>query len=550
MRLPSRGDRRRRISSKRVALAVLAVFIAGCGLLTNPGAVHVALPPPPPLPQGTPSARPNVVFILTDDLSWNLVKYMPQVRRMEREGMTFDNYTVTDSLCCPSRATIFTGDFPHDTKVFTNTKAHGGFATFHRRGEERRTYAAVMQRRAGYRTAMFGKYLNGYEPFFRLRTGHPYVPPGWSSWNVAGNGYHEFNYHLATDQSVKFYGSDPSDYLTHVISDRGVRFVRSAVRAHTPFVAELSTFAPHGPFVPAPRDAHSFPGLKAPRGPAWNRLPTHPPGWLAALTPLGRGLRHRIDRHFRLRVQSVQAVNRMIAAIRAAVRASGAARNTYFVFTSDNGFHMGEYRLGPGKETAFDTDVRVPLVVVGPGIPANVRSEAVVQNTDLAPTFDQIAGISVPRWVDGHSMLGLWHGAPTPYWRTAALIEHRGPDVSLLDPDRQTTRSGDPPSYNAVRTSVFTYVEYRDGQREYYNRVRDPYELHNTYDRLGPARRAFLHAAIKRLEHCHGGRACWAAGHLRTLRPAQQPGAGTAVARDGSTGSASTRAAAPIRVRR
>ncbi len=398
MRWPSR-HRRRRVPSHRgrVALAMLAVLVAGCGLLATPGTVHVALPPPPPLPQGTPSGRPNIVFILTDDLSWNLVRYMPQVRRMEREGMTFDNYTVTDSLCCPSRATIFTGDFPHDTKVFTNTKAHGGFATFHRRGEERRTYAAVMQRQAGYRTSMLGKYLNGYEPYFTMRTGHPYVPPGWSSWNVAGDGYHEFNYHLATDQGVKYYGSEPRDYLTHVISDRAVQFVRSAVRAHTPFVAELSTFAPHGPFVPAPRDAHSFPGLRAPHSPTWNRLPTHAPGWLASLTPLGRGLRHRINRDFRLRVQSVQAVNRMIAAIREAVRASGAARNTYFVFTSDNGFHLGDYRLGPGKETAFDTDVRVPLVVVGPGVPADVRSEAVVQNTDLAPTFDQIAGVAVPR---------------------------------------------------------------------------------------------------------------------------------------------------------
>jgi N-acetylglucosamine-6-sulfatase len=179
------------------------------------------------------------------------------------------------------------------------------------------------------------------------------------------------------------------------------------------------------------------------------------------------------------------------------------------VFTSDNGFHLGDYRLGPGKETAFDTDVRVPLVVVGPGVPADFRSEAVVQNTDLAPTFDQIAGISVPRWVDGHSMLGLWHGAPTPHWRTAALIEHRGPDVSLLDPDRQTIRSGDPPSYDALRTLTFTYVEYRDGQREYYNRVRDPYELHNTYDRLDRARRA-----------------CWAVGHPRTLRSGPRPALG------------------------
>ena len=254
MRLPSRGDRRRRLSSKRVALAMLAVFVAGCGLLTNAGTVHVALPPPPPppLPQGTPSGRPNIVFILTDDLSWNLVKYMPQVRRMEREGMTFDNYTVTDSLCCPSRATIFTGDFPHDTKVFTNTPAHGGFATFHRRGEERRHVRRGDAAPSGLPDGDVRQVPQRLRALLHLRTGHPYVPPGWSSWNVAGNGYREFDYHLATDQGVKYYGVRPSDYLTHVISDRGVQFVRSAVKAHTPFVAELSTFAPHGPYCPLP----------------------------------------------------------------------------------------------------------------------------------------------------------------------------------------------------------------------------------------------------------------------------------------------------------
>jgi arylsulfatase A-like enzyme len=491
-------------------------------MLTTASTVHLRNTPLSPLPQGRPSGRPNIVFILTDDLSWNLVRYMPQVRRMERDGMTFDNYTVTDSLCCPSRATIFTGEFPHDTRVFTNTPPAGGFAKFHRRGEERRTFAAVMQRRAGYRTGMFGKYLNGYQPFFTAGTGHAYTPPGWSSWNVVGNGYREYNYHIATDQGDAFYGSKPGDYLTHVIADRGRQFVRSAIQAHTPFVAELATFAPHRPYVPATRDAHAFRGLRAPRGPAWDRLPTHAPSWLGWLTPMNHALKHRIDRGFRRRVQSVQAVNRMVAAIRAAVTSAGAAGNTYIVFTSDNGYHMGEHRLGPGKQTAFDTDVRVPLVVVGPGVPRNVRSEAVVQNTDLAPTFDQIAGIKVPAWVDGHGMLGLWHGRPDPHWRGAALIEHRRPTLTLFDPDRQTSRGGVPPSYDALRTATYTYVEYRDGEREFYNLMRDPYELHNTYLALARTRRAYLHAAIKRLERCHGGQACWAAGHLRPLRTGRE----------------------------
>src|SRR6185369_16981710 len=110
-----------------------------------------------------PPRPPNIVFVLTDDLSWNLLPYMPQVRQMERDGMTFTNYTVTDSLCCPSRSSIFTGEYPHDTGVFTNEGPDGGFATFRDLGDESRTYATALAAR-GYATALMGKYLNGYLP--------------------------------------------------------------------------------------------------------------------------------------------------------------------------------------------------------------------------------------------------------------------------------------------------------------------------------------------------------------------------------------------------
>src|SRR5215468_8668429 len=97
-------------------------------------------------PQSTGSAsRPNIVFILTDDLSWNLVQYMPQVLKMEKDGTTFTNYVVTDSLCCPSRSSIFTGNFPHDTGVYTNNSPDGGFDVFQSRGEESHTYATALQ---------------------------------------------------------------------------------------------------------------------------------------------------------------------------------------------------------------------------------------------------------------------------------------------------------------------------------------------------------------------------------------------------------------------
>lgn len=149
----------------------------------------------------TPVTRPNIVFVLTDDLSTNLLQYMPHVLALQHAGTSFSNYTVTDSLCCPSRSSIFTGNFPHDTHVFTNTGTDGGFNVFHSRGEENSTFATSLQK-VGYRTAMMGKYLNGYEPGATLGGSQPYVPPGWNEWDVAGKGYPEFGYDLNQNHQV------------------------------------------------------------------------------------------------------------------------------------------------------------------------------------------------------------------------------------------------------------------------------------------------------------------------------------------------------------
>ena len=137
-------------------------------------------------PASAQISRPNIVFVLTDDLSWNLVPYMPQVQALQREGMTFDRFVVTNSLCCPSRASILTGRYPHSTGVLTNMPPAGGFETFHM-FEEWSTFATSLQS-AGYMTAMMGKYLNGYRPNWYT------VPPGWTAWAVAGEAYDQFKY--------------------------------------------------------------------------------------------------------------------------------------------------------------------------------------------------------------------------------------------------------------------------------------------------------------------------------------------------------------------
>ncbi len=476
------------------------------------------------VPTGTIVSRPNIVFILTDDLSNNLVRYMPHVRAMMRHGATFTNYFVTDSLCCPSRASIFTGLYPHDTHVLTNWGLNGGFWTFDRYHNAGRTFAVALQQ-SGYRTALMGKYLNGYEPDVEVHSTRPYVPKGWDDWAVAGNAYHNFNYFLNENHRILHYGRSPRAYLTDVLSRRAQDYIgQAAIPAYAsnhPFALEVSTFAPHFPYVPAPRDDHRFSHVRAPRTPAFDHGDSagNPP-WLD-LPRLPRSAITSIDNDFRRRVRSVQAVDRMIAALERQVFAKGLAADTYFVFSSDNGYHMGEHRLRPGKQTAFDTDIRVPLVITGPGIRPGMRIDSLAQNTDLAPTFEELAGHSPSPAVEGRSLVPLLEGRQPADWRQAVLVEHHGPDSNPSDPDFQEPGAGNPPTYAAIRLKNEVYVEYVDGEREYYDIAKDPFELRNAYADLDPARRRELHRALMNLRNCHDGAACHQADQL--LPPASNP---------------------------
>jgi len=202
----------------------------------------------------------------------------------------------------------------------------------------------------------------------------------------------------------------------------------------------------------------------------------------------------------------------------------GIAKNTYIVFSSDNGYHLGQHRILEGKETAFDTDIRVPLIVVGPGIPRGKVVPQVTQNVDLAPTFEQLAGVRPSRAIEGHSLVPLLHPhGSAPRWRTVALLEHHG-DTQPGDPDFDGAGSN-PPTYVGIRIQArhlpgfsgpvdATWVEYDDRQHEieYYNDAKDPYQLDNIAGTLTRAQRAELHRILVGLHTCHSATACWRAG--------------------------------------
>ena len=268
---------------------------------------------------------------------------------------------------------------------------------------------------------------------------------------------------------------------------------------------EVATFAPHAPYTPAPRYKGTAANLAYPRTPAYDAAPSAPPSWLKGRAPLSGKQETKLTAAYRKRVEAVQSVDAMIGHLESVLKATGRDKNTYLVFSSDNGYHMGEYRLLAGKQTAFDTDVHVPLIVSGPRVPAGRTDDHLVSNIDLAPTFESLTGSAVGSGVDGVSLAALWHGATPARWQQAVLVEHHGPDDAKGDPDRQNAKHADPPSYEAVRTANGLFVRYLSGEQEYYDTRTDPDEVHNEG---GGAVPSSMSTMLTALSTCHGAQAC------------------------------------------
>jgi N-acetylglucosamine-6-sulfatase len=428
--------------------------------------------------------RPNVVFVMTDDMDEKLLKDMPVVQlRMVDMGVTFDNAFVTQSLCCPSRATILRGQYPHNHSIMSNDLPDGGAVRFRRLGLDESTFATWLQD-SGYRTGLIGKYLNNTEK--------GYVPPGWDEWYGMTD--------MASDRTLNQNGNvrhySRTTLMTDVYREKSLDFLRRATddASDPPFMLWVGTFAPHLPADYADRHADLYRGARLPKPPSFNeRNVSDKPEWIRKIPPLTPGEVRTLQAEHRDQLRSLRAVDEMVGAILNLLRDRDELRDTYVVFTTDNGLQRGEHRLLK-KSTPYEEAAGVPLVIRGPGVPEGEVRDHLVINNDFAPTFADWAGVDTPDFVDGRSLAPLLVPDPPAdsAWRTAILNE------------RHQKKPSHVPEYEAVRTATHTYVQWETGERELYDLRKDPYELDNVYKSADPALIARMKTRVKMLRDCKG----------------------------------------------
>jgi arylsulfatase A-like enzyme len=458
-------------------LVAVAVFAVGC----SPSRAPAAGGPSSGAAAASGGDRPlNIVLIVTDDQRADTLQFMPNVERLlAGHGVTFRNFFVTTPLCCPSRASILTGQYSRHTGVLDNFGPHGGALSF----DDHSTVATWLSD-AGYTNGLVGKYLNQYSALGRC-----YFPPGWDEWDarISEPQSHYFDYTLDENGRLVNYGRSPSDYSTTVITRKAKRFLDSTPE---PFFLYLATTTPHVPARTLPRDRGRFRGLAPSRPPSFDEADAEDKPWSGLVQPLTTERIASTDRTREHMVESLQALDRSVATLVRELRAQGRLGRTVILFTSDNGFLLGEHRL-VSKIWPYEESLRVPLVIRVPWLATPRTDSNLALNIDLAPTIAELAGVRPSIAQDGRSLVPLMRGLGESRSRKAFVVEWLGDHGE--DPEA-------PPPYEGIRTSRYVYVEYRNGWRELYDLARDPYELENLADDLGrTALRTTLATELHRL---------------------------------------------------
>jgi arylsulfatase A-like enzyme len=420
---------------------------------------------------GPAAAQPNIVVLMTDDQTLDSMSVMPKTRAiMGDRGTEFTRSFASYPLCCPSRATLFTGQYAHNHGVLFNTPPVGGYTRL-----DKTNWLPLWLQAAGYRTMHVGKFLNGYG-----RLSPPTeVPPGWSDWHgtIDPSTYSFYGYTVNENGVLRTYGAarEPELYSTDFFARRASELIAGAAPAGQPFFLSVAFLAPHSGAprdpddppglatpMPAPRHVNVFASLPTPLPGAWNEVDmSDKPLAMQRRPPIGAARAAAIQENYRQRLESLLAVDDAVETIVSAVGATGELRNTLILFTSDNGFFHGEHRIPTGKLLAYEPSIRLPLYLRGPGVPRGERRRQLVTNADLAPTILDAAEARPGRVQDGRSLFGLIDD-PTVQWGRELLLEG-GNNRGLI--------------YTGLRNYRWKYIEHGTGEVELYDLERDPDEL-------------------------------------------------------------------------
>ena len=464
--------------------------------------IGVLAPPTPLLAQAQRGNRPNILFIMTDDHAAHAISAYgsrinktPNLDRLAKEGVLLTNVFATNSICTPSRAAILTGQYSH----------LNGVTVFNRFDSSRLTVARLLQQ-SGYHTGMIGKWHLGSDPV------------GFDEWEILpGQGAYRDPI-LYTAGGEKTY---TGRYTTEVITDLALEFLERRPR-NKPFFLMMHHKAPHRPWQPAEKYAAQYATKRIPEPETlWDSYATRtdalhesqqrvaadltnrdlkltPPSeltgealskWMAikpdmvtvvrdgkSVTLTGESLvRWKYQRYMQDYLATVQSVDDSVGRVLAFLDKTGLARNTMVIYTSDQGFFLGDHGLYD-KRFMYEESLRMPFLVRWPArIGAGTKSEAIGLNIDFAPTFLDVAGLPPSADMQGRSLLPVLRGRTPGDWRTSMYYRY------YHDPGDHNTRA-----HYGVRTRTHKLIYFwKKDQWELFDLVNDPHELHNLYGEPG-----------------------------------------------------------------
>jgi arylsulfatase A-like enzyme len=523
--------------------------------------------------------QPSFVVIQTDDQTLDQLyaafgqpklQAMPNTLNLiAKRGETFNRYYVSYPLCCPSRVSLMTGRYAHNNGVKGNIQPNGGYFGFSFRAAYTHNIATWLQG-AGYRTIHVGKFLNGYgdEPY----SNGSEVPPGWSAWHTvlkSDTDHYYYGYKLNNNGVVEGpYGDsgtwEPREYITRddigcpfaplngqpcfyetdMLTNLATQELR-ATSPEQPFYLQLDYTAPHGDFrkpagpEPAPRHYDWFKGAPLPhnRGQGFDEgNVSDKPSFIREAPYLGLSEIHTYRVYYDKALESLRSIDDGVKLLIDTLGSLHRLRNTYVIFTSDNGFFYGEHRLLGGKFLAYEPSTHLPFLIRGPHIKAGTESGEIVGNIDVAPTILELAGVTPDKSVDGRSMKPFFEDPELrtlrPYLfesfvetddvnEAGAIAEPGDQSRSTREQSLAARQSGTagrpggeasasllapPKDYEGIRLGPYKYIAWPDGEKELYDLETDPYELNNLVriPNYFPVRN-FLHLELtEHLEDCVG----------------------------------------------